>query len=42
MPRLAVRINFYPLADEVPGGEYGTIESTVDIERALDQLTEDG
>lgn len=34
-------INFFPRADAVPGGESGTIETIVDIERALDRLTED-
>lgn len=32
-------INFYPPAEEVPGGECGTIETTVDVERALDRLS---
>lgn len=34
-------INFFPRADEVPGGERGTVETTVDIERAIERLTED-
>lgn len=35
-------INFFPLADEVPGGEQGTITSEGDIARALDRLDADG
>lgn len=29
-------INFYPLADEVPGEERGRLSFDVDVERALD------
>lgn len=32
-------INFYPLADEIPGGEDGTIATDVDVQEALKNLT---
>lgn len=32
-------INFYPLADEIPGGEEGTITADIDIDEALKNLT---
>ncbi len=35
-------INFYPLADEVPGEERGQLTVDVDVERALDRLSDDG
>lgn len=34
-------INFYPLADEVPGGNSGTISVDVDLEAALERLSAD-
>lgn len=33
-------INFYPLADEVPGEERGDETAEVDVERALERLSE--
>lgn len=32
-------INFYPLADEVPGGQDGTVTIEIDLDEALDHLT---
>lgn len=32
-------INFYPLADEVPGDEHGTVTVDIDVDEALDNLT---
>lgn len=29
-------INFYPLADEIPGGEPGQLSFDIDVETALD------
>lgn len=34
-------INFYPLADEVPGGDHGSLTVDVDLDRALDRLGHD-
>lgn len=34
-------INFYPLADEVPGGTEGVISVDIDVERVLEQLASD-
>lgn len=34
-------INFYPLADEVPGEERGDETVEVDVDRALDRLSEE-
>ena len=34
-------INFYPLADEVPGGAEGAISVDIDVERVLEQLASD-
>lgn len=31
-------INFYPLADEVPGDDRGTVHVDLDVQRALDRL----
>lgn len=33
-------INFYPLADEVPGEERGDETAEVDVERALERLSD--
>jgi hypothetical protein len=32
-------INFYSLADEVPGGQDGTVTIEIDLDEALDHLT---
>lgn len=32
-------INFYPLANEVPGDESGSIEIEIDVDQALDRLS---
>lgn len=32
-------INFYPLADEVPGNDTGCVEVEIDVDRVLDQLS---
>lgn len=34
-------INFYPIADEVPGAERGEETVELDLDRALDRLSED-
>lgn len=34
-------INFYPLADEVPGEECGTVHVEIDVDEALDRLSDD-
>lgn len=32
-------INFYPLADEVPGDDRGTIQFDIDVDDVLDRLS---
>jgi len=34
-------INFYPLADEVPGADRGDETVEIDVERALERLSDD-
>jgi predicted nucleic acid-binding Zn-ribbon protein len=34
-------INFYPLVDEVPGDDQGTMQVNIDVEQALDRLSDD-